>query len=267
MIETDIATGPPESRFVHLARESTAILIGAVVAGFLAGGLGSRLMMLGARLLAPERRGFFTEAGNRVGEVTFEGSLFLIIFIGLFTSLAVGITLAVVGVWVPLERPWSGVLVGAILLALFSPTILDPGNFDFDLLGDQAITVAVIVAMFLAAGVLATVVRDRLKARMPEPTTLRDGAVFVPAAVLGAVAILLLFAGLGAPAEDGTTDLDLVVVLFALLVVVTIVDRILWIVRGKRRAKMISLMGWALFGATAIAGLVRLVSDIAAIVA
>ena len=53
-----------EARLVELCRQTTAILIAALAAGMVFGGIGARVFMLAARLLAPERRGAITEAGN-----------------------------------------------------------------------------------------------------------------------------------------------------------------------------------------------------------
>jgi hypothetical protein len=51
-----------DARLVETGREATAMLIGALVGGIIVGGIGTRVFMLVARLLAPERRGMITGA-------------------------------------------------------------------------------------------------------------------------------------------------------------------------------------------------------------
>jgi hypothetical protein len=256
----------PEARLVELMRHATAILLSSLVAGVLVGGIGSRLFMLVARLIAPERRGAITDAGNRVGEVTMEGTVGLVVFIGLITAIAVGVTMAATSPWLSWTGRFGGVALGVVLLLVFSPTILDPDNLDFFLLGDQMITVIMIVVLFIASGVVAVAVCARLIRWLPMRTSLTGhGAPYIPAGVLGVLGTVILAGAITAPGEDGTIAFDLVSFLFILMLVVAIADQLLWVLRGAKSPTVIRLAGYAVLGTVTIVGSVRLISDISEI--
>jgi hypothetical protein len=69
-------------------RRFAAVFVAGGFAGLIAGGIGSRLAMRIAALAAPEAvHGFPTEAGARIGEITMEGTVFLILFAGISSAL------------------------------------------------------------------------------------------------------------------------------------------------------------------------------------
>ncbi len=260
-------TGTKNARIVETGRQATAILAGALVAGFIVGGIGTRVFMLAARLLAPERRGVITEAGARVGEVTVGGSVFLIVFGGLFASIAIGWTLAVCRPWLGWTGRFFGLAVGIVLLLAFNAVVLDPDNFDFAVLGDQAITVAMISMLFLAAGPVAVWFGDRVLPRLPVHRSFSgSGSAYLPALLLSLVGVTLLIGVLGAPSEDGLSrDIALGAVFFA-LVVITIADRAVWIARGSESPIALRIAGYSAMGAVVAIGLLRYVEAVAAIV-
>jgi hypothetical protein len=255
------------SRFVELCRQATAIVLAALAAGLVIGGVGSRVFMLIARLLAPERKRVITESGARIGEVTLGGSFFLILFVGVFIAIGIGVLMAVShGV---LERvgAWEGPIVGWLVLALFSPAVIDPDNFDFAVLGDQAITIAMIAALGMAAGWVAVAMRDRLLRRLPPRPDIRgEGSAYLPAFVLGAIGVVLIIGLMGATDEPGgVTLVDIVVgTSFGVLLLTVITDRALWVARDRTPRLLHHIATVSLIG-VGIAGTIRLVSDVRAI--
>ena len=54
--------------------------ISGAIVGVVVGGLGGRLMMRLAAILHPDAVGALTENGNRIGDITMGGTLFLVLF-------------------------------------------------------------------------------------------------------------------------------------------------------------------------------------------
>jgi hypothetical protein len=255
------------SRIVETGRQATAMLVGALVSGMIVGGVGARGFMLIARLLAPERRRIITEAGARVGEVTIGGSVFLIVFVGLFASIAIGWTLAVCRQWLGWTGRYLGLAVGVVLLLTFNGVVLDPDNFDFAVLGDQAMTVAMISILFIAAGPVAVWSSDRVLPRLPVHRSFSDsGAAYLPAILLSLVGLTLLIALLGAPGEGGLSRDAAPGFTFAALVVITIADRAVWIATGGASPIALRIAGYTATGAVAVIGLLRYVEVVAELV-
>ena len=127
-----------------------------------------------AAATAPDiARGTSTEAGFTVGEVTLGGTIGLVVFAGIIVAGIIGAVLYVV------FRPWlawagrsRGPVFGVVLLAVASATsdVLNPDNFDFIVLRNAPLDVALIVVVFLGFGVVLDVAYRVLDARLPEPT-------------------------------------------------------------------------------------------------
>jgi hypothetical protein len=256
-----------EARLAELFRQLTAILIASLVTGILVGGIGARAFMLVARVLAPERRGFVTEAEARVGEVTIVGSLFLILFVGVFAAMAIGVTVGVGDQWTAWAGRFRGLVTGVMLLVTFNAVILDPRNFDFALLSDQEATVAMIVALFLLAGVTVVWLRNRVIERLPLYDSLSGkGSGYVPGALLGAVGLVLVTAAILVP--DNRADGSLPTVLsFVALTVVTLIDRGWWIRRGTTPPLLVRILGFGTLAVLIALGTAQLVGAIDGIVA
>jgi hypothetical protein len=141
-------------RVVRLARLVAIGLLAGGVAGFLAGGLGSRLAMRAVTLLAgEEHRGRLTEAQARVGEITAEGTLFLLVA-GTFLGLGGGLLYVAVRRWLP-GRPWQkGLAFGVWLLAVLGWLIVDGDNVDFRLFVPSAVSVGLFAALYLLFGLI-----------------------------------------------------------------------------------------------------------------
>ena len=104
------AAGPATSEGVFaLLRDVFRGGLAGVIAGVICLGVGSRVVMRVAALLDPDQHGRLTDNGNVIGAITFEGTLELVIFVGIFGGLAAGVVWVLVRDWLPTElapRRW-----------------------------------------------------------------------------------------------------------------------------------------------------------------
>jgi hypothetical protein len=178
-----------------LARNIALSGIAGLFTGILVGGIGGRLFMRLAGAAAPDlAQGRGTEAGFRVGEVTFGGSLGLVIFIGIFTGVVGAIFYVVFSPWLSWARWWRGVLFGMVLFAIGSATsdIMNPDNIDFAILGNPELLVAAIFLLFMAFGVVMDAAFRFLDGRMPRVEG-RDATITAPYVMIALIGLLAFF--------------------------------------------------------------------------
>ncbi len=136
----------------RLARRARWIAVrglASALTGLVVLGAGGRLVMFGSRLLHPEAVGRLTEGGNRIGEFTVEGTIALLLFGGLLSGAAAGVVWVFIRQWVP-QRP---VIVGTVAVALGASGLIDSGNRDFVILGDDVrIDLLLLVGLLFAFG-------------------------------------------------------------------------------------------------------------------
>jgi hypothetical protein len=182
-----------------VARQVGTATLAGVIAGILVGGLLGRVVMRVAGFVAgPGMVGSFTANGNRVGDITLEGTLVIIVFVGLAAGLSGGILYALLEPWLRRLRPWHGLAYGAGLLAAFGFTVLDPSNLDFQLFGSAPLNVAMFAALFLIFGVVIAWLFDRLRTLIAGTTTLSRAAevlaflTLIPGAIAAVVTLVSL---------------------------------------------------------------------------
>jgi hypothetical protein len=177
--------------------------LAGLIAGVLVGGLLGRVVMrISGFTAGPSLVGVTTENGNRVGDITFGGTLALVVFVGLASGVLGGIIYAITEPWLRRVRPWHGLAYGVALLLAFGFNVLDPNNFDFMRFGIPLLNVAMFAALFVIFGVAIAWFFDALSA-------LRNGtggmarAVDILAwfALVPASAVVALFLGGGAGLE------------------------------------------------------------------
>ncbi|HXV95394.1 MAG TPA: hypothetical protein VD695_02510 [Gaiellaceae bacterium] len=172
-----------------VARAVGGCLAAGLVVGIVVAGLGSRLVM---RLLAvadPDASGTFTENGNVVGEITFGGTLALLVFVGIPLGLAAGLLVFAVRRWLPPGQPWRSLAFSAVLLAVLGRTVIDPDNIDFRLLTPTGLAVALFGLLFLVAGFGLPPLAERWGPGVPR-FLYRQDVTFVGGAALAAVVAL-----------------------------------------------------------------------------
>ena len=140
------------------------------------------------------RRRALTEAGARIGEITADGTLGFVLFVGLPAGASIGVLYALAG---PLVRHGrvGGLALGAILLVLLgSNEPLRAGNFDFILVGPDWLSVLAFTALALFQGALTVAVAARLSRGVPSITprrrTLQLGRIALAIVVLVALPLL-----------------------------------------------------------------------------
>jgi len=185
------------ARLVEIARHSAIVGIAGVVAGLFVGGIGSRVLMRIAAVAADDRvMGATTENGNRVGEITLGGTAALVIFVGIGSGLIGAIAFLISEPWLARAGRWHGLTFGGFLLAIGSRAGLNADNFDFFIVGNQELNVAMFLALFLTFGLLMPPNISRLERQLPAINPGRPGVagfVYVALAVFGLQFLLLFF--------------------------------------------------------------------------
>jgi len=151
--------------------------ISGLIAGVIAGGIGGRVAMRIVALTAGSAdQGALTDAGERVGIISTEGTLGLIIFTGVFAGLFGGMVYAVMRPWIAAAGPWKGLAFGIILLATLGWSVIERDNFDFHRFGYAPLNIAMFAALFLLFGLLVAPLYDFFDERL-QPVSLRLGGI------------------------------------------------------------------------------------------
>ena len=206
---------------VEVSRHVGLATLAGVIAGVVVGGLLGRVAMRVSGFMAgPALVGVHTSNGNRVGDITFEGTLGLVLFVGLSAGLIGGVMYAAVEPWLERFRPRHGLAYGAALLATFGFIFLDPTNVDFRRFGSPPVNVAMFAALFLAFGVGTSWLFDRLGAlragtdRVARVVDILAWLALVPGAVV-TVVVVSSITGLTDPLFPILFTLGLVIAAFA----------------------------------------------------
>jgi hypothetical protein len=169
------ATSPPEaaasSPLDEITRDIARGGVAGLIVGVLVGGIGGRLFMRVAALLHPDALGFVTQNGNRVGDITLEGTVALVVFIGLFVGLGVGVVWVTVQTWIPGSGIGKALLTMPVAVALGSFGLLESPNPDFGLLHYDPAIVGLIVVFVALLGLSVALVDAWLDRRLPHADT------------------------------------------------------------------------------------------------
>jgi hypothetical protein len=202
-----------------MLRQTAIVVVGCAIAGALVGGIGGRLAMRVAALAAPEVRGALTENGNVVGDITMPGTIALLIFAGVGSTILGAGAYTVAGPWLPRPTVARGLLFGVFLLVVMGSAVVDPGNPDFVILGDPLMNVGMFSALFIAFGLVASGAVAFVERRVPPAAALSSRMRAITAflalpALAGLVVLAVGSASLGVPlvgawaASSATTPLD-----------------------------------------------------------
>ena len=265
---------PGSLGFAPLVRHIALVGVAGLATGLVVAGGGGRLLMRVAAISGPNSAtGRLTESGFNVGEITLGGTVELVLFVGLFAGGIGAVLYLITEPWLDWAGKWRGVAFGAFLLAVGSATsdALDPDNFDFELLGNKAFVVGMFVVLFLLYGVVLVWLSDRLDLRFRDADParpLRSVRGYLVLAALGA--ILFLPPTVGAfVSSEGLCRCDPPRLVSVFVLGVALATVLLWVARNTGRLASwstgVRLLGiGALLGA-GVAGTVRAVGDIAAI--
>lgn len=193
-----VNSAQPALRALH-----AAMLAGAV-AGALTLGLGLRAAMrIAGFLTEPAERGLLTEAGNRVGQITVAGTIFIVIM-GAVLGVAGGVAYAIVRPWLPWSGWRRGLLFGVALFAVGGSSLYEHGrNPDYREFGIAGVNVCLFGVLPILYGLVAAPLTDRIQAAFarrsgiapahPKLATARRALGFA------AVAVFLVLGILAAP--------------------------------------------------------------------
>jgi hypothetical protein len=177
------------------------VFVAGCVAGVVVGGIGSRIAMRVAALTARDvAQGLTTEAGATIGRITFEGTAFLVVAVGIASALVGTAFYLATLPWLPRRRHLRAVAFGGLELVVFGTVLLDPGNPDFTILGRPLLDVLVLGSLFVLHGVALVMLVEpsgRLVSGVARGARWRAGLVDVGtilAIVLTAIGALALVA-------------------------------------------------------------------------
>lgn len=255
-----------------LVRYVFVVGLAGVMTGILVGGVGGRVVMRLSSLISPDvsGTGVRTEQGFRVGEVTLEGTIALVVFVGIFSGLFGAVYYAVARPWLLRFGQWQGVAFGLLLLLVGSATsdVFNTDNPDFVILDVIPLTVLAFVALFVLFGVVIAALFGWLDRRLPavdgsrwmlgvSAISVLPGLLILP----GAMVMLVTEQGCGC---------DPPLVAGGAFVALTVITIALWLLRrfgaGPRSARTLVVVGWGALAISVIAGAVRVLSDLAAII-
>lgn len=241
-----------------------AMLAGAI-AGVLVGGIGGRIAMrISGALGGASVAGMRTENGNIVGDFTLDGTLFLVLYVGISQGVYGGLLYFAIRPWLARFGAAAGLAFGILLLATFGPTAIRSGNPDFRLFGPALVNVLSFAALFVLFGLALVPIVERLgRLERGTPTSV----LVVGSAVIGLlifaitnVAVLpALVLGLRGIGPSAAVDFGRSLLLLDALLMLALVARRFEAVRGRNG------LSYALLAAPAVVGAVLTVGQILAI--
>lgn len=265
MVEETASTAGPSAdvggRVAERVRWAAIRGLASVVTGLFVLGVGGRLVMLASRLIHPEAVGRVTENGNRVGLLTVDGTIELVVFGGVFGGVAAAVVWVIVWQWIP-RHP---IVVGFGAAAIGGFNVIDAGNRDFVILVDPLPDVALLVGLLFAFGVLLVGVDGWLEERFPKGTR---------SALIASTVVVVLGAPFVIPVMGSffTTEFCLCEnppFLTGIFVTAALLASVWWwaaSVRGSRVAPAaLKRIGTTSVALAAIAGAIHLASEINAI--
>ncbi len=163
----------------------------SAIVGIAVGGLGGRVVMRVVAILHPDAVGALTENGNRIGEITVGGTLFLVLF-GLISCALAGALWVIVSPWIPRHTGVRALLTAGIAVAIGTPVLIIGRNPDFAILDHDPRVVALLVALVGLIGLSIALLDSWLDRRLPHAVTGRKGPVvfYAIATLMGAVLVL-----------------------------------------------------------------------------
>jgi len=185
--------------------------LAGLIAGLVAGGMGSRLAMRILALTSPDAQGDITEAGEVVGQITLEGTLFLLAA-GAVLGMGGGLAYVVLRRWLPSRG--TGLVFGLLMLAISGRLLVNPNNVDFEILDPAWLGITMFALLPILFGLLIVPLQARLEPIFTKPrsglmTTLILAAGLAPLAIGGPIAliiVILVAVGLLVARSDGVRE-------------------------------------------------------------
>lgn len=250
---TDLQVAPAST----VAARFAAVALSGALAGLLVAGIGSRVVMRISALLDPSAKGRLTEGGAVVGRFTLEGTIGLVVFVGISGGMLVAILWSIVAPWLPTApaaRRTSAFVVAAALGSRFG---IDGDNIDFLILDPAWLQAALFIVLAGTAGLVAAWLEPRFMAKWSNPGRPRRAVawlVLAGGALLAVPFTRLLFV------EDGCdcTGLGVIVIVLGALWVVRLVNEF----RGRPDQTWLPTAGRTLVVLATVAGFVLVAVEI-----
>lgn len=214
--------GRRDLRIPPVVRAVAVASLAGAADGIVAGGIGGRIAMRVSSLMTERSlQGTLTEAGNRVGEITFGGTMSLVLFGGAFIGVFGGLIYLGVKRWLADLGSWRGLGIGLLLLIGFGWIIITGDNFDFSRFGPPLLNIAMFALIFIAFGLLMVPFHDVIERIMTRPSRGLSAVTSLGAYGLGLVLALVIalmlvrFGGFGAGLRQ---VLSTVVLAYAIIV-------------------------------------------------
>ena len=153
----------------ELIRHIGIVGIVGVSLGLIVGGIGGRVLMRIAAVVAPDRvTGLTTENGNVIGDITVGGTIALLIFVGILFGGIGAVAYVISERWLSWTGAFRPLVFSILLLAVASPIVLHSNNIDFLLVGNYELIVGMFGALFLLYGIPLPLLASALERRLPE---------------------------------------------------------------------------------------------------
>jgi len=141
-----------------------AVALGAL-SGVISAGVGARLVMRIIALANPDRDGVFTDAEATVGDVTFGGTMNLLL-LGTVAGVMGGAVYLGLRRWLPVPATWKGLAYGIFSLLTVGQLLFDTHNADFQIFEPVVMVIALFSVLFLLNGLILGALVGRFH---PEP--------------------------------------------------------------------------------------------------
>ena len=138
---------------------SAGIICGVIVAGF----LGRFVMRVLAATSGDGAQGLLTDADEVVGEITLDGTIGFIVFVGIGAGAITAIMLLIVRPWLHVSGATAGVIAGLVPLALLGGSDFSSENRDFSILSPTWLAVGLILSGTVLFGAALGSVAARLQ--------------------------------------------------------------------------------------------------------
>jgi hypothetical protein len=162
---------------VSVLRDIVRGALAGLIVGVVVLGPGGRIVMRLAAILDPAAVGRNTENGNRIGDITIEGTLVLLIFGGLLIGAASSVIWVAIQEWIPGRRFVRAALAALIAVALTGFQLVRPENPDFRILEPVVPVLGLLLGLVAVAGFAFALVDGWLDRRLPQPSGRRSPAV------------------------------------------------------------------------------------------
>ncbi len=182
-------------------RTLAVAMAAGVLAGVLVPGLGGRLVMRILGSTSHDAQGERTAANEVVGTITSDGTIAVVVFVGVLGGVIAALAFVVVRRWLPTTAGPAGWVAGVLLLGTIGVSdAMSPDNKDFAILRPTWLAVTLVVALALLFGVTFTGLAARLDAGMPmltaRPSSIASHSALIiyliPFLLVGAVVYVAL---------------------------------------------------------------------------